>query len=61
MKRRQTFEHLGRVLDFYLDDSLNYFGRCAFLSKHEVHHSYTVVIMYIVYFIYLVLIVKYEV
>ena len=39
MKRRQTVEHLGRVLDFYLEGSLNNFGRCAFLSKHEVHYK----------------------
>ena len=39
MQRRKTAVHLGRVLDFYVDESLNEFGRFIFLSKHEVHHN----------------------
>jgi len=59
LKRRQTVDHLARVLDFYLENSRNDFGRCAFLSKQKFIISYTGMIMYTVYFVYLIIIVKY--
>ena len=62
MKRKQTVEHLDRVLDFYLEDSLNDFGRCAFLSKHEDHHTlHSCDHAHRAFYIYLVIIVKHEV